>query len=101
MIMWGSLYARDSGNPQLCDASNACPPSMPPTSQSNGDHNLKNNILVYIIPGCLGGGLFIIFTIVFLLFCRHWTTSTNERRSGEIELLQEGVWSSCFNCSYF
>jgi hypothetical protein len=74
---------------------------MPPTSRSNGDHNKKNNILVYIIPGCLGGGLFIIFTIVFLLFCRHWTTSTNERQSGEIELLQEGVWSSCFNCSYF
>ncbi len=39
--MWGSLYARDSGNPQLCDASNACPPSMPSTSQSNGDHNKK------------------------------------------------------------
>ncbi|KAH8969335.1 hypothetical protein BDL97_02G028300 [Sphagnum fallax] len=86
-----NLTFEDSGNPQLCDASNACPPSMPPTSQSNGNHNKKNNILVYIIPGCLGGGLFIIFTIVFILFCCHWTTSTNERRSGEIELLQEDV----------
>ncbi len=41
MIMWGSLYVRDFGNPQLCDASNACLPSMSPTSQSNGDHNKK------------------------------------------------------------
>ncbi len=98
--MWGSLYARDSGNPQLCDASNACPPSVPPTSQSNGDHNKKNNRLIYLILGCLGGGLFIIFTIVFLLFCHHSRTSRNERGLGGIELSQ-GVWSSCFNFSYF
>ncbi len=100
MIMC-SLYARDSGNPQLCDASNACPPSMPPTSQSNGDHNKKINRLIYLILGCLGGGLFIIFTIVFLLFCHHWQTLRNERGPGEIALLQEGMWSSCFNFSYF
>jgi hypothetical protein len=95
--MWGSLYASDSGNPQLCDASNACPPSMPPTSQSNGDHNKKNNGLIAIILGCLGGGLLIIFIIVVLLFCRHRTTPTND---GDMVPLQ-GVWSSCINFSYF
>ncbi len=99
--MWASLYARDSGNPQLCDASNACPPSMPPTSQSNGDHNKKNKRLMYLILGCLGGGLFIIFTIVFLLSCHRLPTARNERGPGEIRLLPEGVWSSCFNFSYF
>ncbi|KAH9558493.1 hypothetical protein CY35_06G012000 [Sphagnum magellanicum] len=84
-----NLTFEDSGNPQLCDASNACPPSMPPTSQSNGDHNKKNKRLMYLILGCLGGGLFIIFTIVFLLSCHRLPTARNERGPGEIRLLPE------------
>ncbi len=70
--MSDSLYSRDFGNPQLCDWTNASrpsmPPSMPPISQSHGDHNR-----IYIILEFVFGGLFIIFSIVFLMFCCYWT----------------------------
>jgi hypothetical protein len=72
--MWDSLYSRDFGNPQLCDGTNACTPSMPPISQSHGDHHK-----IYIILGCVFGGLFIIFSIVFLLFCCYWTPWQSRR----------------------
>ncbi len=61
------MYARVFGNPQLCDGTNACTPSVLPTSQSHGDHNKK---LPIILP--IGGLLIIGLGLLIILLYYLW-----------------------------
>ncbi|CAK9877614.1 unnamed protein product [Sphagnum jensenii] len=102
-----NLTFEDSGNPQLCDASNACPPSMPPASQSNGDHKKKNNRLIYIILGCLGEDGFPLVTLEAGRQQHEHGVSQNDisveepalvtgrtgRQQGEQQILQNGTFT--------